>query len=99
MKPLAAEFKKGEFDHKLVKREGDFAIYWRKAPHHRDAHYEVIVVQHQPARTFPNGETVEEREGYPSSEQWGKYGWTYNSLPAAELKLKLLQEAAQKVST
>lgn len=90
MKPLATEFKKGDFDHKLVKREGDCAIYWRKAPHHRDAHYEVIVVQHFKDRSFPDGRVVPAGEGYPSSEQWGTAGWTYNSLPEAEVRFNKL---------
>lgn len=91
-------FKKGEFDHKLVKREGDACIYWRKAPHHRDAHYEVIVVQHFDAHTFQSGKSHPDREGYPSSEQWGTAGWTYNTLADAEVRFRKLVDASQKVS-
>lgn len=98
MNRLPTVFKKNDFDHLLIKRDGDFAIFWRKAPHHQDAHYEVIVVQQKPARTFPNGDSVPERECYPSSEQWGTAGWTYNSLADAEVRFRKLLDAEQKVT-
>lgn len=95
MKPLPTEFKKGDFDHKLVRREGDVAIFWRKSPHHRDAHYEVIVVQqHEASHRF--GKDFEAAEGYPRSEMWGTAGWTYNTIEDAEYRFRTLLDAASK---
>jgi hypothetical protein len=92
MKPLAAEFQKGKFIHKLIKREGDVAIYSRKAPNHQDEHYEVVVIQkHEAGHRF--GMDFEAAEGYPPSEAWGTSGWTYNHLPMAELRFKNTVEA------
>lgn len=90
MKPLATEFKKGEFSHVLIKREGNYAIYWRKATHHRDAHYEVIVVQRE--RAYSRfGMDYPAAERYPESEAWGTSGWTYNRLEDAELRFDWLR--------
>lgn len=89
MKPLPTEFKKGEFTHKLVRREGNAAIYWRKAPHHRDAHYEVVVIQQQKAYSR-FGKDYPAAEHYPPSEEWGTNAWTYNRLEDAELRFAWL---------
>ena len=43
-----------------------------KAPHE----YEVIIVRLKPEKIFPSGECSPARYAYPSSSEWGTYGWS-----------------------
>lgn len=88
MKPIETEFRKNGFHHKQLKRVGNVAIYERWADGHSKRHYEVVMIQFNGARSFPNGTTYPASEGYPSSEQWGTYGWTYATLQNAMVKLE-----------
>lgn len=80
-----------------IAREGDVAIYRQrdvgsalKGPH---VSYEVIVIQSHGGRTI-FGKTYPPAEYYPSTEQWGKAGWTVScmdddaKLEAAYIKMR-----------
>ena len=59
-----------------VWRKDNVAVFARsiagKAPHE----YEVITVRIAPAAVSPSGSVIPVREEYPSSNKWGKYGWS-----------------------
>jgi hypothetical protein len=81
--PLEFPFTRDGFEHQLVERQGDVCLVERKNKRTGSIHYEVILVQHHPARTFPDGRTVPAREGYPADSQWGIAAWTRVTLPDA----------------
>lgn len=86
-KPLQEKFVKNGFTHKLLKREGDKAIFERKKS--KFVHYEVILVSRHDGYTLGDS-YIEPAETYPSSSQWGDKGWTFNSLEKAEAKFSKL---------
>jgi len=85
--------------YKLVERIGQVAIYWASvspaAPPDAPM-YEVIVIRTEPATKLPSGTELPFREVYPSSSEWGPYGFTYTAnshaqpLEAARDKMKEL---------
>ena len=84
MESLPTRFTHRNVLYTQLKRYNNLAIYEQ---HIGKAHrYEVVLIQYRPTYTFPNGITVEAHEAYPSSSQWGTYGFTYYSLGEAELK-------------
>lgn len=94
MKLLPKDFKKNNFHHKQIHREGNLAVYERywtpsEEPH---KHYEVIKIQHKKERTFPNGTTYPECEAYPSDAHWGTYGFTCLTKDQAYNRLERLKE-------
>lgn len=76
MKTLAFPFRRNGFRHELLRREGLCCLVKRSKPDHW--HYEIVKLQIMPPSEF-RGEQFPEREKYPSSEQWGIYGFTYLS--------------------
>lgn len=82
--PLPPTWQEAEWRFRLLKRTGMVALV-AKSKGGRD-HFEVVIVQRQAARTFPNGQTYPAKEAMPSDETWGTYGWTPYDLPAAEAK-------------
>jgi hypothetical protein len=71
MKPIETEIIYQGRTLKQLKREGMVAIYDQGL-----YSYEVIVIRiKKDGETF--GKFYPEHEIYPSSEQWGIYGWTY----------------------
>lgn len=105
MKLLPQTFEKKGFLHAEEYREGNIAIYKRWKPE-GTPHWETIIVRVAPASKFTvdepkNGHirtrTIEreEQEVYPSSEQWGKFGWTYGSYEAARAKAESIVEGSR----
>lgn len=84
MRPLPETFALDGFTFRLLKREGMVALFEKKAPWTERRFYEVILVQTHAETQFPNGITSPARESMPASEQWGKAGWSYSSLEAAQ---------------
>jgi hypothetical protein len=90
MKLLAESIVANKFTYKLLERIRNFAIY--ETSNHGNAIYEVVQIQNKKAEIF-RGTSLPEREVYPSSSQWGKYGFTFtrnshlNPLKAAKAKL------------
>lgn len=80
-KLLPQTFYKKGFDFEQVKRNQNFAIYKRtKSP--QNWSYEVIKILRGNGFSIKdkNGKEVkfEPSESFPSSEQWGTYGFTYS---------------------
>ena len=95
--PLKAEFGHDGFRYRQIAREGDYAIYeqaWTGRPN-PSVCYEVVVIRYRDAKTqtMPDGNDVHfpAREVYPSSEDWGTYGWTVLTRDAAFDKLAALR--------
>lgn len=84
MKELSNYLKIRGFDHRQLSREGDIAIY-EQSKAGRVFAYEVIRIQSHQGFTLA-GKTFPPAENYPSSEQWGRLGWTCASLARANEK-------------
>jgi hypothetical protein len=95
-KPLETEFKKNTYRFRLIRREGDLAIFHKVAlkgamrPKDVDAGFEVVVISRHNGYEL-GGVKIEPAETYPSSEQWGSKGWTCTTLLRAEQKLDELK--------
>jgi hypothetical protein len=88
---LPTQIKSKGFTYTQVERHGDLAIYAQTKAHWPSPRYEVIVIQVAQERTWPDGRVTPEREVYPGSTQWGKFGWTAYTLPEAQALLADLQ--------
>lgn len=89
MKLLRTEFKAKGFYHKLIKRDGDWAVFERTAG--SSVHYELIEVQKiKECEMF--GNKVEAHEAFPSSELWGRKGFTIMNKEEALNRLKNIKE-------
>lgn len=55
-----------------LKRQGQVALYQMESPYG----YEVVVIRVEKGRE-KFGKFYPDHEIYPSSEQWGDYGWSY----------------------
>jgi hypothetical protein len=87
-KKLKDKFIKNGFNFKLLKREGDKAIY-EKRKSKLNYCYEVILIARHDGYSL--GENyLEPAETYPSSSQWGEKGWTFKDLNKAEEKFNNL---------
>ena len=65
-----------------VWREADVAVYERSFKKDRPAHeFELVIIRTHKACVMPSGAVIPAGESYPSSGQWGQYGW---SLPVRE---------------
>lgn len=100
---LALEFKDGSggysqspLNYKQVARQGNFAIYQRFYVDGHPKDFEVIKIKVLPKGTsqkFPNGNvkvTEDDEEKYPTTSSWGKMGWTFGNLTAAQGKMETL---------
>lgn len=74
MEPLAFPFRSRGFLHELFAREGLYCLVKRTKEGH--SHFEVVKLNVYPQEER-FGKLYPEREGYPSSGQWGSAGWTY----------------------
>lgn len=83
MKPLEPKFKSGGFEFQQLKRTGDVAIFQKGTPtFDRQSSFEVVRIQKHKEREIA-GVLIPEREAMPSNESWGKEGWSYPTLAAA----------------
>lgn len=77
---------------KQLKREGDVAIYSRTVDKTgRDDGYEVVKIGRHNGYEL-GGNFIIPAETYPGASAFGKTGFSYSNLPAAELKFKELLE-------
>ena len=88
MKPLPSTFTAKGFDHQLVQRQGNLAIYRRNRTGSARAHFEVIRVQHHNGFTLA-GVSIPPAETYPTATQWGTNGWTCPDMDSAQRRLAL----------
>jgi hypothetical protein len=86
--PLKWHFQRGQFNYERLVREKDVAIYlqtWRDDPRASTA-FEVIRVRRHNGKRI-KGQWVTPSEFYPSSTDWGKYGFTFTDKHAAFAKM------------
>lgn len=95
MRTLCTTFRKYGFDYEQVFSQGNVAIYKQtKAEQPGNVHFEVGKIRENKARE-QFGQHFEACEYWPSSEQWGQFAWTYNTLPRAREKaVSLMPESA-----
>lgn len=74
MTTLPLKLAVGGFDLRQIKRDGRAAVY-EQSQRGVVVAYEVVVVKVHPAATIM-GREYQEREGYPSNEDWGLLAWT-----------------------
>jgi len=98
---LRFPFDRDGFRHVLVRRVGDICLVERMNLRVRppSVHWEVVLLQHQPAQTLPSGKRYPARESYPSTEQWGEAGWTYTDPARADARMAELAEAFRDTAT
>jgi hypothetical protein len=90
-KLLDRHFQRGGFSYKQLERQGDFATYsqtWRGCSEPSIA-FEVICVRRHNGKEI-KGQWFGPSEFYPSSTEWGKYGFTFTHEHAAFAKLREL---------
>ena len=90
-KPLERVFQRGEFNYTELVREQDVAIYsqTRRGCSESNIWFEVICIRRHSGKEI-KGQWVEPSEFYPSSSEWGKYGFTFTHKDAAFAKLREL---------
>jgi hypothetical protein len=75
MKKLNKEFESAGFKYKQIHREDNYAIYERKYIDSINKHYEAIKIQSHNGMEIA-GKKLPPSEFYPSSNSWGRYGFT-----------------------
>jgi hypothetical protein len=88
-KPLKTHFQRGEFNYKQIAREKDVAIFeqtWRGRSE-PSVCWEVAVIRRHNGKTIKR-HWVAPSEFYPSSTEWGKYGFTLINKDTAFAKLR-----------
>ena len=93
MKALATTFGSDGFEFQQLRREGDIASFVKLKPGFSFRSYEVVMMQKRAAYTWPDGQTTPAHEAMPSSRDWGKYGWTFQTLEDCQSRFKSLAEA------
>lgn len=96
LRPLKTELKSGGFLFRQIERNGDVAIFEQtKEPGIRA--FEVVRIRTAPPHPKdPRLDGADRVESYPSSEHWGRYGWTYTTEEDARKKFAALCEATEK---
>ena len=89
-KKLPPSFTKNGFTFEQVERRGDFAVF-RKFKKRGFAHsFETVKINRHDGYTIA-GKDIPPGECYPSSEQWGTHGFTFNDPIAALAKMAELE--------
>ena len=94
VKPLPTTFRSGGFKFRQLAREGEVALF-EKTKGRKDCSYEVVRVLRRNAR-IAFGKMLPACEVIPSSERWGKDGWTYRDLVRARNKFCERVEAQEQ---
>lgn len=98
MQPLPLSFEEGRFTLTQIERTGQLAIYSKANKDTGAVSFEIVKIRSRPAgsHTFPDGREVyaPARERYPSSEEWGNFGWTESTLERAKNRLMKLSGVA-----
>ena len=97
MQVLELELEDGRFQYVQVERRENVALYTQTHKASGTIRYEVIKIKIQAEHTWPNGVTTPEKEAYPGSGSWGREGWTFFEITAAQQKMgELLASAADE---
>jgi hypothetical protein len=92
MKTLPTAFRHDGFEFTQLERNGQIAIFRKSKPAYH--HYEVVIIQCEQERTFPNGLTTPAHERMPGNEEWGWHGWSCQDFDRAIAKFNSLRSAA-----
>ena len=82
-KTIPLLFTKPGFRYRLIERIADVAIYEQRFISGGLAAYEVVRIRVREERRIGNS-VIEAGEYLPSSEEWGRHGWTYSDFCAFE---------------
>lgn len=88
---IAKEFRRDRFQFRQVVREVDIAIFEQRWWQSENVAFEVVVIRRHGGYSL-GGAYVEPAEYYPSSSEWGLYGFTYTDRDHAFAKLRQLRE-------
>jgi hypothetical protein len=91
MDDIATTFTDRTFRYTQIDRQGDIAVYTQQHKDGGQTRYEVVRIRVRAAHTWPNGETTPEHEAYPGASVWGKDGWTFFTLAAAQAHAAILR--------
>jgi hypothetical protein len=91
MKSLPINFKRDGMDCRVLSRTEFTALIELSKPGWKAKAYEVIKISKNKAWSR-FGKDFPESESLPSSNTWGKNGWSYNNIKDATKKYKLLNE-------
>ena len=94
MQVLEHELEDGRFQYVQVERRDNVALYTQTHKASGTIRYEVIKIKIQAEHTWPNGVTTPEKEAYPGSGSWGRDGWTFFEITAAQQKMRELLASA-----
>lgn len=93
MKTLPLGFDSKGFTHRQIIRDGSVAVYERRRKGATQVpHYELVRVGSHNGYEVA-GRKVEPAETYPSSEQWGSRGFTFNEESKAMARFEALKGA------
>lgn len=83
MRTIPEKYVKNSWKYRLIKRVENFAIYEQSGNGMAELRYELCRVRSHNGRTIGTS-IVAPSEYLPSSEEWGRNGWTCWTLPQAE---------------
>ncbi len=92
---ISDRFTSSGFAFELIRREGDVALFRKTRSGHSRESFEVVVIQRHPAEAIC-GRDYPQRESMPSSEAWGRSGWTCTDLKSATARFHALVESRQE---
>jgi len=87
--PLPLRFEKNGFLYWQICRTDKAAIYEQRTKDGRSIFYEVWKIRRRPARVIGNTSMPAHETG-PTSEQWGREGWTFYNLIMAREKYNFI---------
>lgn len=86
IKPLTTEFERADLHWQLIRRVGDVAIFEGRADG-RALEWEIIIVRIKRYPALHRGRSQwTHYEAYPTTPEWGRYGWTQNDQHRAWIK-------------
>jgi len=86
---LSERFSKNGFDYALVKRSGDVCLY-EQSKLGKVYGYETALIRTLDVKNGFLGSGITKYERYPSNEEFGKYGFSYQELDNAEIGYQTL---------
>ena len=82
-------FRKNGYQYEQIFRQGNVAIYMQKNLQGKSTYYEVWVIRVQETRTIMDA-ILPRREKPPGNEDWGKFGFSFYTVPGAQKKAEQL---------
>ena len=83
MQIVEEHFEDGTFRYDQIERQGMKALYSQTHKTSGIQRYETVILRVKKAGIAPGGYDIPEREAYPTSREWGLYGWTFYTLSEA----------------